>query len=468
MIKEIREKILNISKYFRLKPFDTSTQAGQANERYRKIALSSVAGGLSQTINYIIMLILVPLLLRYLGEEQYGLWLAINSMAAFAVFSDFGIGNGLINIVGKAHGLEDRELAKKSVSSAFATLSLVALVVLFVGIPLVYKINWASFFRITDSRTAAITNVAVAIYFLFFSANLVLSLTAKIRMAYQEAYINNIFLSITKILMLCGCITGVYTNQNFIYFVIVLAGAQSLAMVGNAILLFGKSRPWLTPSIKNVDRKTSVDLLKTGMFFYITGIAAVLSIQIDTLVIGRFLGAEAIPKYAIPLQLFMIAHSLLGFILIPIWPAYREALVKNDSAWVKKTFFRTIKLTFLVNTGPALILLFFAPQIIMLWTGKQLDISFSLLLALATTTSISCLNGPIAMLLNGANILGIRAIITVIGALINITISIILVQKIGISGPVWATVISQLCITLPAAIYFTKKVLTGKYEKTCK
>jgi O-antigen/teichoic acid export membrane protein len=465
MLKTIILKTKNILRHFRLKPFDTSTAAGQEAERHRRIAISALSGGLSQVINYSVMIIMVPLLLNYLGREQYGLWLAISAMASFAMFSDFGLGNGLINVLSKAHGLNDKTMAKQAVSSAYMAMAVISLLILIIGTPFVIQFDWNQFFKITDDKTASLTTNALTIYFVFFVLNIALSLISKIRMAYQEIYINNIFLALTKLLMFTGCIIGKFTGMSFIYFVFILSGTQCLSAIVNAIFLFKKSRPWLLPKIKYINKDTSIILLKTGMFFYITGISTVLATQIDSLVIARFLGAEAVPSYNIPLKLFMIVNTMLSFILMPIWPAYREALMKKQTAWVRKTFFRTICLTLSLNIIPLVILIFFTNTIITLWTGTSLDIPMSLLIAMSTYVILNAFIGPIAMLLNGANInLGTRAVISVIAGITNLLVSILLVNKIGISGPVWGTVITQMLISIPVSVYFSLKIFKGHYE----
>ncbi len=465
MIKEQIYKLKNIIKYFRLKPFETSTQYGEEAERHRRIAISAVSGGISQVVNYSVMIIMVPLLLKYLGKEQYGLWLAISSMASFAVFSDFGLGNGLINVLGKAHGLADKKMAKEAVSSAYIAMFFISILILIIGTPIVATVDWNDFFKITDPLTATLTKKAIMIYFMFFVINIALSLTIKIRMAYQETYVNNIFLAITKLLMLAGCIVGTYTERGLLYFITILAGTQCLTSTINALFLFLKSKPWLLPSIRNIDKNISITLLKTGLFFYIVGISSVLATQIDGLVIGKFLGAESVPSYSIPLKLFMIVNTLLTFMLMPIWPAYREALMKKQLQWVKKTFFRSIFLMISLNIIPLLILIVFAPEIIILWTGTSLDIPLSLLIAMSLSVILGAIIAPAAMLLNGANIsLGTRAVLIVLNGVINLALSIYLVNRIGISGPVWGTVITQTFISIPTAVYFSRKILNGHYE----
>jgi len=452
------QKARQTLRYLRFRPFDTSTAEGREQERHRRIAISSAAAFAGQGVNYAVMIALVPLLIRQLGQEQYGLWLAISSMATFAAFADLGLGNGLINVLGKAHGLEDRTVAREYVSSGFFILIGVAAVLGIAGGLILPAIDWNRFFQLKTEGARAGSTAAVLIFFLLFAVSLPLTIVQKIQMAYQENYLNSLWLAAGKVGMLIGAIAGVLAHQSLLYFVVVLAGAPVLMWFANGLVLFFWHRPWLRPGLRFISRVSAKELLRTGFFFFVTGISGVLAIQIDTLVIGRFLGAGQVPVYAIPLRLFMICTTLLGFVLMPLWPAYREAIVRGDMLWVRKTFWRTMRLTTAITVPAAIVLLFIAPYLVKLWTGTVLPIPLSLLAALGIHAVMTAVTGPMAMLLNGANILGIRALFSIMNGLSNLTLSIWLVQRIGVAGPVFATVATQLVFGWGISIYYIRRI----------
>ena len=72
----------------RLKPFDTSTQEGRSQERYRRAALTMLSSLAARSVSILTVLISVPLTLGYLGVERYGLWMTISSVIAMLVFAD--------------------------------------------------------------------------------------------------------------------------------------------------------------------------------------------------------------------------------------------------------------------------------------------------------------------------------------------------------------------------------------------
>jgi O-antigen/teichoic acid export membrane protein len=158
--------------------------------------------------------------------------------------------------------------------------------------------------------------------------------------------------------------------------------------------------------------------------------------------------------------LFVLAPTLLSYVLVPLWPAYRESLARGDAGWVKRTLRRSITLAAIINIPSTAVLVIAGPFILHVWVGDQaVHPTMLLLVGLGTWTIMNTLNGPFAMLLNGANVVGFQAVCSVLMAVSNVTISIILVQHIGVSGAVYGSVISQFfCILLPE-LWYVRRLL---------
>jgi O-antigen/teichoic acid export membrane protein len=239
--------------------------------------------------------------------------------------------------------------------------------------------------------------------------------------------------------------------------VFAMAGVPLIATVLNGVVLFKYRRPWLWPRMKAVSLPVAQRVLKTGVLFLVLQIAAALGYQSDTLVISHFLGAGYVPQYSIPMKLFTIIPILLSFVLSPLWPAYGEAIERHDIDWIRKTFARSIKLALTVNVMPAILLVIFAPFIIKFWVGPEVSPPFILLLGLGVWAILNSLGGPIAMLLNGANAIAIQVVCALLMGLSNIVFSIILVQKIGVAGPIYSTLITWTLINLiPLLVYIPR------------
>ena len=146
----------------RLRPFDTSSPEGRSNERYRRAALTTVTTMAAQALGIFTGLAWIRLSLSYLGEERYGLWIAIGSLVAWANLADMGLARGMQNHLSQANGQDDRELASRYVSTGLVALGSVALILGLLSAPVVLLFPWATFLNLRDPALVPETRQAVA------------------------------------------------------------------------------------------------------------------------------------------------------------------------------------------------------------------------------------------------------------------------------------------------------------------
>ena len=69
----------------------------------------------------------IPLMIRYLGQEQYGVWSTLLTVMSWIVFFDLGVGNGLRNKVAEALARNDKKEAASYIASGYSLIGLIAL-----------------------------------------------------------------------------------------------------------------------------------------------------------------------------------------------------------------------------------------------------------------------------------------------------------------------------------------------------
>lgn len=441
----------------RLIPFDTATPEGRSKERFRRVALTALVSAFAQGITMLTVLISVPLTLNYLGAERYGLWITISSLIAILGFADLGMGNGLLNAIADANGRNDRKAAESYVSSAFFILTGMSLFLGLIWFTIYPKISWVWLFNVQTPTAVMEAGPTVSVFIFCMLVNLPIGLVQKIYDGYQEGYVNGLWRAAGNLLGLGSVLLGIYFQAGLPWLVLAMVGSPILALFLNAMLLFGVRRPWLRPRWQVVTQVASMRILKNGSLFFILQLAVAIGFQSDNLVIAHFLGVNQVPQYAVPMKLFMIIPALLGFVLTPLWPAYGEAIARRDVTWVRNIFRRSLLLSFGISLLPALFLMVFGGGLIHLWAGPEIQPDIVLLVGLGLWIILQSLAGPISILLNGANVIGFQIVCAILMAVGNISLSIFLVQRIGIAGPVYGSVISWLLFSfLPITFYIPK------------
>ena len=445
-----------------LKLFETTTPAGFAQERQRKIVLTVLANFAAKGIMLLTSVLSIRFTVNYLGTERFGMWALISSFTAMLSFADLGIGNGLLNSISDAYGKDDREGASRNVSSAFYMLLFIAVLIAVIFFAAYPYISWAAVFNVTSAQAIAEAGPAMTLFIVCTLINIPLGVVQRIRMGYQEGFINSLWLAIGNVTALFAVLTLIYFKSGLPYLVFALVGFPLLAQLGNGLFLFLKQRVWLMPRWRHFNFSSAGKLLQLGFLFFVLQMAISIGFESDGFIITQFLGAEAVTQYAIPKRLFILATTLLGIVLSPLWPAYGEAAARKDTAWTKRTFLKSLLFSSFFGISSALILLIFSKPILRIWVGDAVSPSWALLVGLAGWLILYSILNPFAMFMNGVNIINFQVATTVLMTIVNIIVSVVLVQRIGVAGPIWGTVISlSLCVLLPTIWYvidFIKKM----------
>ena len=440
----------------RFKAFDTSTPEGRGKERYRRVALTALSSGGAKVISILTMLISVPLTLHYLGTERYGMWMTISSVIAMLGFADLGLGLGLMNAISEAYGQDDRQAAVHYVSSAYFMLTGVALLLLF-AFALVYPhIPWARVFNVKSALAVQEAGPAMAAFVICFALNLPLGLVQKIQLGYQEGFINNLWEALGKILGLVGVLLVIYFQGGLVWLVLTMAGAPAVASLLNSFALFCNQRPWLRPRWQESAFYFAAKVVKIGILFFILQVAVAVAFASDNLIAAQVLGSEAVTQYSVPMRMFSILTLISGMLVSPLWPAYGEAIARKDCLWVKNTLIRSLLMTSAIIGLPSIILIIFGKEILQIWVGEQVSVSFLLFLGLGIWTILQSLGHCLAMFLNGANIIKFQAFVSILMAVVCVFVKIFLANIIGLPGIIWGTIItySVLCL-IPIVFYIS-------------
>jgi len=450
-------RIKHIVSFIRLKPFDTSTIEGRSSERHRRIVLTAVTSAGARGVTLLTGLVSVPLTVRYLGAERYGMWMTISSVISILRFADLGLGNGLLNAVSEANGKDDRVMAREYVSSAFFMLSGVAALLAVIFAVVFPYISWQQVFNVSSVQAIAEAGPAMAAFMGCFLLGMPLGVVQRTQLGYQEGFINSVLEVVGRLLGLAGILLVIVLKARLPWLVLAMAGGPVIASLLNGFYVFGFRRPWLYPRFGYVTRIAARKVLNTGLLFFVLQVVIALAFASDNLVIAQVVGASAVTLYAVPMKLFQMLDMVLQMILSPLWPAYGEAIARKDVGWVKRTLVRSTSLGALFSVSSSVILIIFGAQIIRLWAGPEITPSFGLLLGLGVWTVLKAVGNAVAMFLNGANVIKFQAVTAVFMGISALALKIVLSQMVGILGVIWATVIAySVCVAVPMGIYIPR------------
>ena len=168
----IKPALLKLRSLLILRDMASLEDHQRGHERNRRAVLTGSVATIARIVQLSASLITVPLTLKYLGNERFGLWMTISSVLAMAAFADFGVGNGVLNTVAQAFGRDDIEGIRKAVSSGFAILNLIAASLLLLFFSIYRFVSWADFFRVVSPQARTEAGPALAVFAVCFALNI--------------------------------------------------------------------------------------------------------------------------------------------------------------------------------------------------------------------------------------------------------------------------------------------------------
>jgi O-antigen/teichoic acid export membrane protein len=200
-------------------------------------------------------------------------------------------------------------------------------------------------------------------------------------------------------------------------------------------------------------------MLGMGVGFLILQLAVAASVQSDALIVGQLIGPEAVAKYSVPLRLFLIAPFLLGLALVPLWPAYGEALARGDVEWVKNTLRRSMRLTLVLTVPSALALVVAAPAIVGALTDHKVTTSQPLLVGFALWSVLFGVWTVISIFMNGIGAIKLQALLVGVTTLVMLPAIVGLTNLFGLPGVIFGIIGAHLALNVGPSLALLPRLL---------
>jgi len=401
----------------------------------------------------------IPIAIRYLGGERFGIWTIVSTALTMLLVFDLGVANSLTNFVSQAYARDDREHASRYTTTALLVMTAVAALIGVVGVAIFPNLDWFHLLKLNSRSEVPDVALSIAIAFAIFLIDLPSRLATKILGGYQE-------------LRTASAFTALGGAGNLIAIVIVvklrgglpaMVAASSAALVGSDLLcllwLIFFSKPWLIPRVAHLSREAAQRMMRQGLEFFIIQIAGLVVFNSDNLVITHYLGPAEVARYSIAWRLVGYAAVLQTLITPALWPAFSEAFDRGDLAWIRSAFLRIMAITMSVAVVMAFAFAVIGRPLIRWWATDAAVPTESLIVLMGVWVVISTYMNNTATVLASRGRTRIQAWCSVAAAAANLALSIWLVQRMGATGVILGTIVSYIAVLIVPQSLETLRVL---------
>jgi len=444
---------LNQTRFWLALTLGRAQPTNRQQHRYVRVLQASLAAVAGRGITIVIGLVSVPLTIGYLGAERYGVWMTISTLIAWLYIVDLGLGNGLTNALSEAYADERTDLAQRYVATTFWAIVGVA-TALAVALAVTWSTtNWPAFFNVKSSVAQREVKIAVGLAFAFFVLNLPLTIVTRVLTAYQEGAIGNAWTAAGNLASLLGIVLVTQLRGGLGLLIVGVSGTQLCVALASAVWLFGRHKPALQPRRSLFDRHVVRALLSTGLMFFVTQIASLLILQSGNIIIARLQGAGAVTPYSVTWRMFSYTTMVQTLTFGALWPAFNEAFARQDLGWIRRSFNANLRLNMGISALLIIPLVIWGRTVIEVWAGTQAIPPSAMLYWMAAWSLIYVSMSAVSCLLLGAGRVQGQMIYGTTTAIVNVVLSVWLVQIYGATGVIAATVLAYLlCNVFPAAV----------------
>lgn len=405
-------------------------------------------------------LLIVPLALKLLGTEAYGIWIVISGIISWANLLDFGLVHGLRNLLSVKIAERDFLSSKKILSSAYLYLVVMG------------GIFWACSYLLLKLYMYEITEYfkyghgvikVISILLISFTCSFILKPIHSVSQAYQKPYINQIVGTTSNILIL----TVLYLLFNYSKSITLYLFAMCYAFIPVVVTflaslhLFSTKFLIIKPSVSLINMASAKETITLGTKFLLIQLMVLVLYSTDNFVIMTLFSANEVVPINASHKLFSVFLIAGNTLLVPYWSAFTNAYVLKDIVWIRRAI---IRISIYICLSVFLIGLFvlFSKNIYQLWLGDSVSISSKVTYVQALFVVNSIFIAGLSAFLNGLSLLKIQTYTYVIAAILNIPFSLLFALKLGWGpvGVITGTVIVQFLVIL-GLFYAVIKGLNG-------
>lgn len=375
----------------------------QIPSRSRLLVKSLITALITRGVAGITPLVLIPLTLTYLGQPIFGLWMTVLSVTSMALWSDLGLGSGLLTQLTRSLSLGERQRAREQVTSAYVTLIGLAGILLAVLLGSQAVLDWPALLNAQDLGARDAARGVALVCLSAFALNIPASLVQKVQYANQQATVSNVWQAIGSLASLLAAGVAVASEQPAVVVIGAVAFAGPAIAIVNSIVFFLRARD-LSPTWRAFHPATARNLLRLGAQFFGISLLSSLALNADNLIISHTLGLRAVADYSVAFRALSALGLVITFASLPFWSSAGDALARGDMPWVRRT-------TRLMSVGSASVVTLLGCTIVMMretvfgWLSPGYVPTVGLLAGLVLWWALVAFAGPLFSVQNAGSVL---------------------------------------------------------------
>ena len=392
-------------------------------------------------IGNIIPFIYTPIMLRLLGQAEYGLYGIANSIMGYIGLLNFGIGGTIVRYLSKYRAEGDREQEARVIGLFLKLYSVVCALILTAGF--IFAANVEVYSRSLLPEEVRTLRSLVILMTLNTAVFLPFGVFNSIVIAYERYIFSKLVDVLATVLSPVLHLILLYMGYGSVGLVI---GSTLLNVVTYGLYAwYALGRLKIRPSFKPAGKGLLREILKFSAFVFLASIVDTLYWTTDKLIIGWAKGTKETAVYNIGATFNTYVTGLSSAISGLLIPKLTHMAVKDaPREEFTRIFIKVGRLQFVIVSFIVSAFVAFGRQFIALWAGPEYGRSYYVALLTMIPVTIPLIQNTGINILYALNRHQFRSTVYACIAVLNVVLTFWWVERYGIVGAAMATCIAYV------------------------
>ncbi len=384
---------------------------------------------LNLAISTLIPMLYTPIMLRILGQEEYGLYSLANTTIGYLSLLSFGFGGTILRYLSfyRAKGMIEEE---RRVFGFFLKIYSAIAVLVIVGGVILTKNASAIFSSSLSSQEVDKISVLMLIITMSSALTFPISVFSSVAMAHEKYLFR-------KIIDLISTVAVPLANLVVLYL-----GYASIGMVTVSLLIHFLLLPIyviycikilkITPSLKSISKEVVKEILRFSAFVFLGTIVDMLFWSTDKFLLGIYLGTVAVAVYNIGSTFNSMFVNLSSALTNVMGPRITAMVAQRDEKKeLSDLFIRVGRLQYIVIALAVTGFAVFGRHFIRMWAGTEYSDAYWIAIVTMFPLCIPLIQNTGISIITAQNKHAFRSVVYLIIAVVNVISTALVIPSMG-------------------------------------
>ena len=395
-----------------------------------------------EAVKVLTALIYTPVMLRLLGQSEYGLYQLVSSTVAYLSLLSLGFSGAYIRFYSRYALQGDQDGVARLNGMFMLIFSVMSALCLICGGMMIAKAEWVFGSGLTaqelQKAKMLLTVLVFSMALTFPNSVFNCYVTAHERFVFQKALnllqaLLNPFLALPLLLLGFGSVG------------VVAVSAVLTVAVLIANMLFCRKKLGMVFCFRGLDFGLLKEMWVFTFFIFLNQIIDQINWSVDKFLLGRMIGTSAVAVYGIGGQInsiYITASTAVSNVFVP--KVNRIVATTDDNAALTHLMIRIGRIQFMILGLVVSGFVFFGRPFIHLWAGAEYDSAYAVALLLMLPVTIPLVQNIGIEIQRAKNKHQARSVVYALLAVCNVCVSIPLIRHFGVFGAALGTAVSMV------------------------